>query len=88
MLTRIAADVLMAEVELDLLVGTLDEEGRVGVRDGAHPLEREARGDADHRLLADADVEEPLVARELGGADLGEHDRERGRRRSARAASS
>jgi hypothetical protein len=66
----------MAEVELDLLVGALDQEGGVGVRDRAQPLEAEAGGDADHQLFADADVEQPLVAgRKLGGADLGQDDR-------------
>jgi hypothetical protein len=73
-LTRMA-DVLMAQIELDLLVGALDEEGRVGVDDGSQPLQGEAGGDADHQLLANADVEEPFVAWELGGADLGQHDR-------------
>ena len=37
------ADVLVAEVELDLLVGALDEERRVGVHDGPQALERQAR---------------------------------------------
>ena len=37
------ADVLVAEVELDLLVGPLDEERRVRVRDRPLALEREAR---------------------------------------------
>ena len=75
-LTRIGADVLMAQVELDLLVGALDQEGRVGVRDRSQALEGEAGGDADHQLLADADVEQPLVAGgQLGGADLGQDDR-------------
>ena len=75
MLTRIGADVLVAQVELDLLVGALDDEGRVGVHDRSQALEGEAGGDADHQLLADADVEHALVARQLGGADLGEDDR-------------
>ena len=66
----------MAEVELDLLVGALDQEGGVGVRDRPQALEGEAGGDADHQLLADADVEQPLVAGgQLGGADLGQDDR-------------
>ena len=87
----------MAQVELDLLVGPLDEERRVGVHDGPQALEGEAGGDADHQLLADPDVEHALVARQLAGADLGQHDgdagillqrsRRRGRR-SVRACSS
>ncbi len=68
-------DVLVAQVELDLLVGALDDERRVGVHDGSQSLEGEAGGHADHELLADADVEHALVARQLGDADLGEDDR-------------
>ena len=63
MLTSTAPDVLVAQVELDLLVGALDDEGRVGVHDGPQPLEGEAAGHADHELLADADVEHALGAR-------------------------
>jgi hypothetical protein len=46
------------------------------VRDRSQALEGEAGGDTDHQLLANADVEQPLVARgQLGGADLGQDDR-------------
>ena len=46
---------------------------------GRMPDKRQPGGDADHQLLADADVDEPIrVAaprpREAGKADLGEHD--------------
>ena len=56
------AEVVVAEVELEHLVRPLDEERRVRVSDGPVALEREPGGDADHQLLADADVE---VARML-----------------------
>jgi hypothetical protein len=75
------ADVLVAEVELDLLERPLDEERGVGVHDRAHAGERQSPGDADHRLLADADVEDAVrVAgagrRERGCGDVGGNDRE------------
>ena len=59
MLTEDGADVLVAEVELDLLERALDEERRVGVHDRPHPLEREAGGDPDQQLLADPHVDRP-----------------------------
>ena len=62
------ADVLVAEVELDLLVGPLDEERRVGVHDRAQAGQREPARDADHQLLADADVDHAIgVARRRPG---------------------
>src|SRR5262245_49997979 len=67
---------MVAEVELDLLIGTLDEERRVRVDDRPHPLAREACGDADHELLADPDVEQPRVIGQLGQADLRRHERD------------
>ena len=59
------AEIVVAEVELELLVRALDEERRVRVRDRPVALEREAGGDADHQLLADADVEEARVPRTI-----------------------
>ena len=66
------AQILMPEVELELLVRPLDEERRIRVRDRPVPLEREPGGDADHQLLADADVEHARMRRHLGDADVGE----------------
>src|SRR5712691_9718603 len=43
--------------------------------DRAVALERQSGRDADHQLLADADVEHARVPRHLGDADLGEHHR-------------
>ena len=70
----------MAEVELEELPGPLDEERRVGVSDGPVALEREPGGDADHQLLADADVE---VARMV--AEASRPRSARSRRRPARS---
>ena len=79
------ADVLVAEIELDLLERALDEERRVAVDDGAHALLRQARGHADHQLLADADVDHAVGVAVPGAcllegvvADVGEHDRKPG----------
>ena len=68
------AEVVVAEVELEELPGPLDEERRVGVRDRPVALEREAGGDADHQLLADADVEVARMVADRVGADLGGDD--------------
>ena len=77
------ADVLVAEVELDLLERALDEERRVAVDDRAHALLRQAGGDADHQLLADADVDHALGVPVPGAgllegvdADVGQHERQ------------
>ena len=77
------ADVLVAEIELDLLERALDEERRVAVDDGSHALLRQAGGHADHQLLADADVDHAVRVPQAGAgllegvvADVGEHDRE------------
>src|SRR6266849_10622494 len=70
------ADILVAEVELDLLVRPLDEKRRVRVDDGSKAFERKPGGDADHQLLADADVEDTRMPRQLRDADLGEHERD------------
>ena len=78
------AEVLVAEVELDLLVRALDEERRIRVRDRAVALQRETGRDADHQLLADADVEDPLVPGEVTGADVREHHRDLGSSSSTR----
>src|SRR4029453_15687158 len=51
------AEVVVAEVELEHLVRALDEERRVRVRDRTVALECETGRDADHQLLAYADVE-------------------------------
>ena len=51
------AQLLVAEVELDLLERALGHERRDRVDDRVEALEREAGGDADHRLLHDADVD-------------------------------
>ena len=63
--------------------GALDQERRVAVDDRAHALLRHPGRDADHQLLADADVDHALgvpVARagrlEAVDADVGEHDGE------------
>src|SRR5262249_27666805 len=65
------------EVELDLLERTLDQERRIGVHDRSVAGQREAGGDADHQLFADADVEGTLGvalhgAEEIGPTDLGQ----------------
>ena len=72
----------MDEVELDLLErrarpGT----ARRSARSGAGPVERQPAGDADHQLLADADVDHPVRVpargrREPAGGDVGQHDRD------------
>src|SRR3954471_2790346 len=71
-----STEVVVAEVELDLLPRSLDEKGRVRVHDRPVALEGEARGDADQQLLADADVEEAWVRRQIVGADRREDDRD------------
>src|SRR6185312_7938439 len=68
------AHALMHEVELDLLEGTLDEEGRIRVHERPQAFQRKPGCDADHQLLADPDVEDPRVRPELAHADLGEDD--------------
>src|SRR4051794_1427851 len=68
------ADVVVPEVELDLLPRPLDDKGRVRVHDRPLALEREARREADHQLLADADVDDARMPRQLARADVGEHD--------------
>ena len=77
------ADVLVTEVELDLLERPLDQERRVAVDDRAHALLRHPGRDADHQLLADADVDHALgvpVAHagrlEAVDADVGQHERQ------------
>ena len=66
-------DVLVAEVELDLLERPLDDERRIRVDDRTVTLECEPRRNADHQLLADADVVQPRMPRHLCDADLREH---------------
>ncbi len=90
MLTSTRADVLVAEVELDLLERALDQERRVAVDDRAQALLCQAGGDADHQLLADADVDDalgmPLARagrREGVDADVGQHDAPAADRRRA-----
>ena len=51
----------------------LDEERRIRVGDRALPLERKARGDADHQLLADAEVVDARMLWQRARADLREH---------------
>src|SRR6185312_10249562 len=50
------AQLLVAEVELELLERAFGDEGGDRVDDGVEALEGVAGGDADHRLLHDADV--------------------------------
>ena len=75
------ADILVAEIELDLLERALDQERRVAVDDRAEAFLCEAGGDADHELLADPDVDHalgmplPRAGRREGVvADVGQHD--------------
>ena len=81
MLTSTRADILVAEVELDLLERALDEERRVAVDDRPQALLRQPGGDADHQLLADADVDHALWvpldrprSLEAVDADVGQDD--------------
>src|SRR5690606_32193802 len=72
--------VLMAEIELDLLERALDEERPVRVHERAQPGQRHAGGGADHGLLADAHVYDPvrMPASEAGEpvhGDVGKHNR-------------
>ena len=77
------ADVLVAEVELDLLERALDEKRRVAVDDRAQAFLCQSGGDSDHQLLADADVEDALgVPFDRTGPlegvdpDVGQHERQ------------
>lgn len=75
------ARVLVAEIELDLLERPLDEERGERVRDRPQPGQRQAPGDADEQLLADADVDHAAgVAgrgrRKLRRGDVGQHHRD------------
>src|SRR4051794_24693564 len=77
-----AADALVAEVELDLLEATLDEEWRVRVGDRPHPFERHSGRGRDHERLANADVYgafwmalEDAKLVEIALTDFGDHDR-------------
>src|SRR5690348_8400037 len=70
------ADVLVPEIDLQLLERTLDEKRRVRVHDRPVALERETGRDADHQLLADADVEDSRMPWQLRDADVGEDDRD------------
>ena len=54
------ADALVTERNLELLVRSLDQERRVRVSDGPHSLDREPTRDAEHELLADADVDHAI----------------------------
>jgi hypothetical protein len=74
-------DALVREVELDLLERPLDQERCVGMRDGTHAGQCQAGGDADHELLADTDVDDPIRVTALGSdqarsADVGHHHRQ------------
>ena len=69
------AHVLVTEIELDLLVGPLDDERCVRVHHGSVALEREPGRDSDHQLLADTHVEHTGMSRHLCDADLREHHR-------------
>ena len=70
---------LVPEVELHLLEGTLDQERREGMRDGAHSGQGEAAGHPDHQLFADAHVDDAVgisgegFRTEVTQADVGEH---------------
>lgn len=75
------ADALVGQVELDLLERSLDQERCVRVGDGPHAGPGQARGDADHELLANADVNDPigmtvLGPHKAGPADVGQHHRQ------------
>src|SRR4029079_6548184 len=76
-----AAEALVPEVELELLVRALRHERRQRMRDRMEPLHREPGRDADPRLFHDADVDHTIWMRghrplEVRRADLGEHDRD------------
>ena len=74
-----AGQPLVAEVQLDLLEGTLHEERRHRVRDRVEPLHREAGRDPDEGLFHDPHVDHAVRRYrdrpfESVQADLGEHD--------------
>src|SRR5207245_8818157 len=52
--------VLITEVVADELEGTVERERGDRVREGPHPTQGHARAEADHDLLGDAGVDEPL----------------------------
>ena len=55
-----STDILVAEAQLDLLEGTLDQERRERVDDRPHAGERDPGADVERELLADADVNDPV----------------------------
>src|SRR5439155_21081449 len=75
------AGVLVPDVELQHLERPLDDERRVGVHDRPQPRKSQAARNAEHELLADANVDHavgmaPFRGEERGAADLRDPDRD------------